>query len=196
MNLEDKQNELKELIKKSNIFELKNYFEKNIKYERFNSYNELLLYSIENNVSNNIIEYIIKLGQLKNLNFYIPFDNINKVPLFIAIANNNFRLSNLLLKYNADINYKINNQNVIEYLLEYNLLITDINLKYILNKFNRKNITINLIFKLIEKKQNDVLRIIINFYKNISTSSILNTFLIGIYKNKIRLSDRQLKYTL
>lgn len=187
---------LKNIIKKNNIIELKKYLTFDLKSENFNDFKEILLYFIENNASFSLIEYIINHGQIKNLNFYVTINNIKKVPLFIAISNNNFKLSNLLIKYNADINYMVYNQNIIDYLLRYNLLITDINLKYILSKFDRNNISKNLIYKLIEKKQNDILETILCFYKKINTNFILNTFLIRIYRNRIPLSDKELEYTI
>ncbi|OUM68022.1 hypothetical protein PIROE2DRAFT_4447 [Piromyces sp. E2] len=85
---------------------------------------DLLIYAIENSASLDIINFIIKQGGYKTLNYSFydyratpPVNNnghshafcygVYKVPLFSAIAAHNFEVANLLLKNKADINYII-----------------------------------------------------------------------------------------
>jgi len=194
MDNNEQQKILKKIIFNNNISELKLYFKTNeITIEKFNNFNELLIYSITCNSSFEIVNFILNKRINKNLNFSIGVYNKYKVPLFSAIANNNFKISNLLIKNKANINYKIYNNTVLDYLLNNNLLITDNSLKYILNNgFKRSNITLDLIFNLIKNQLNDILEIIFNFYQKLSNSSILNTFLIRFYRNRVPLSNKQL----
>jgi len=201
MIIEEKRIKLNEIIKRNNLAELKSYVKENsITPEKFNNFNDILIESIENNASSEIIEFIISQRLGKNLNYYTynnesRFDNrIIKIPIYSAIINKNYEISNLLLKFNANINYVINGCNIIEYLLTYEQpVITIKSLRYILNNgFNRKNINKDLIFNLIKTKQNHALKIIIKFYRRLDSNTILNTFLISMYKNKIPCSRREL----
>jgi len=200
MEIKDTKSRIKELIQKGNIKELENFIkEENILPENCNNYNEILIDSIENNASLEIIEFIIKQRQKNNLNFYINYyqtnNNVIKVPLFIAVANNNFKLSDLLIRYTANINYTTNDYNIITYLIEsQEQKINSTNIKYILNNnFKRSNVTNELIFKLIKAGYNDILKIIISFYKRMDVKDILNIFLIKMYKNRVPFSRRELK---
>ncbi len=198
MDNNEQYKELKNIILKNNISELKLYFKKNnIVSEDINNFNELLTYSVTCNSSFEIVNFILSRKINKNLNFHIGKYNEYKVPLFNAIANNNFKISNLLIKHKANINYKIFNDTVLDYLIKNNLLITDNSLKYILNNgFKKSNITLDLIFNLIKNQLNDILEIIYNFYQKINSNIILNVFLIRFYKNKIPLSNEQLDKVL
>jgi len=201
MAKEEKIIKLMEFIKKNNLSDLKNYIRENsIIPEDFHNFNEILIESIKNNISLEIIEFLIKERHEKDLNYYIySSDDINskkiiKVPIFIAIMYKNFKVSNLLLKNNANINYVANNYNIIEYLMEYEQPnITIKSLKYILrNGFNRNYIKKDLLINLIKKNQNIALKMIIDFYKRLDTNTILNTFLIDMYKNRIPCSKKEL----
>jgi len=195
MNLIEKNEKLKEIIKQNSLFELINYISKNnILSKDFNNFDEILIYAIKSNCSIEVIKYIINQRQDKKLNFYISINDKVKVPLFTAVANNNFQLSKFLIKNKADINYKALENTIFDYILDSKLLITNKVLFFILNNdYHRNNITNKIIIKLIESKQNRILEKILKFYKNVDSNVILNTFLIRIYQNKYPLSNSELK---
>ncbi|KAL6611717.1 ankyrin [Neocallimastix sp. 'constans'] len=112
-NLKD----FKEYISNNNI-QLKNF--KDIKGENV----DILIKSIENNVSSEVVEYIIINGQYETLNYKIynkviyfsksrdryivdiyHEKNREDTPLACAIRNNSFELANLLIEYRADIKF-------------------------------------------------------------------------------------------
>jgi len=148
-----------DIAKSNNLKELQQYINGNkIELKALNNEHfDFLISAIENQVSANIIKYIIHQGHYKSLDYFIsekniyPFitnDRVNilynyyesndqkyTIPIYSAIANNNFVISNLLLDYGADINYKKDydfENNIIIYLYRKKLLNFE-NLKYILN---------------------------------------------------------------
>ncbi|OUM59174.1 hypothetical protein PIROE2DRAFT_15370 [Piromyces sp. E2] len=195
MNYKKKKDKLKKILEQNSLLELINYINKNsILSKDFDNFNEILIYAIEKNCPLTIIKYIINQRQDKDLNFYISINNNIKVPLFTAVANNNFQISNLLIDNKADINYKALENTIFDYLLDSKLLITDKILFFILkNNFHKNNFTNKLIIKLIDCKQNEVLEKIFKFYKNVDLNVILNNFLIRIYQNKCPLSNKELE---
>ncbi|ORX76180.1 ankyrin [Anaeromyces robustus] len=211
-NLEEKINFLKNLIKKQNIIELDHYMnEIGIKFKDLNNENfDILIYSIENNVSEETLQYIIKECPYDTLNYTINdnnnlmminhFGNYNyKTPLLSAIMNENFKMATFLIKNKADINYRItdfnsNCMNIITYLCSINYL-NNKKLNYILSHgFHIKSITTNVIVDLINYKvelsKNDLLEMIFHHYIY-DSYFILN--LLYYYKNNRRVSNKHLQ---
>lgn len=164
-------NEIEALIKNGDINELKNYFNiNNLESKDYNNFNDILIYSIEKNASTEIIEFIMDKRYDKNLNFFkfVPpstrwsSDEKKKVPLFIAIGNNNFRLADFLIKNNADIGYGIEKYETSVFrnlLKDYRL--NKNNLRYLFNRGIRiipQNCKVNFIFDLIKKKKKRMFR--------------------------------------
>jgi ankyrin repeat protein len=116
------------------------------------NFKEILIHSIIKNAPLEIIEFILEKKKNINLNFEYKIGNINYVPLFSAIANNNFIIADKLIKNGANINYYSNlNKRFIIYDIYNKNKLNEKNLKYILNKNFYENICKNLIDNLIKK---------------------------------------------
>ncbi|KAL6622108.1 ankyrin, partial [Neocallimastix sp. 'constans'] len=182
--------EIISIIKRNKITELKNYINENkINLNQFNSKNfDILIIAIESNSSLEIIEFIIKQGQYKNLNYYIAEDFLKyKYPFFTALENNNFEIADFLLKNKADVNFY--RRDVVNHLNSKKLL-NNKNLKYLLSHgFNVTFLTPNSLYNLINNFQNDLLEIIFKYYKY-DYSCILN--LLNLYKNNKLYEERKL----
>jgi len=191
-------NEIEALIKNGDINELKNYFNiNNLESKDYNNFNDILIYSIEKNASTEIIEFIMDKRYDKNLNFFkfVPpstrwsSDEKKKVPLFIAIGNNNFRLADFLIKNNADIGYGIEKYETSVFrnlLKDYRL--NKNNLRYLFNRGIRiipQNCKVNFIFDLIRRKKNEYLEVVFRKEKNYIIE------LLNIYKNGKLLKKNQ-----
>jgi len=182
---EEIQKELKLIIKNNNKTELENYIiERDITIKDLCSDTfDLLIYSIENGASLEIIQFITRQEQYEELNFTIHENGKDKNPLFSAILKNKFTLADMLLKNGADINYCINNKDdgdIINYLNTYGSL-NNKNLKYILNHgydtyFLFTNINSCLISNFIRSFKNKFLDIIFKHY------IFDNTFIINLLK--------------
>ncbi|OUM63993.1 hypothetical protein PIROE2DRAFT_9380 [Piromyces sp. E2] len=187
---DEKRNEIKELIKHNHNFGVfeKYITEKCIILKDLNKEDfDVLLYSIENDASPEIIKYIVCQCKYNDLNYHIIEDKTLKAPLFSSIGKNNFEISKLLIQKNADINYF--NNDIINYLYNQGLL-NKKNLRFILNnEFNWKAITTDLLNNLVEKEENDFLEIIFKHYIY-NKSFILD--LLKIYSQKTSLSNEQL----
>jgi len=191
---ENKRNKIIEIIKRDEITELELFITKNnIQLSDFNNENfDLLIYSLKHYASIEIINYVIIHCQYNTLNY--TFQDYG-TPLFLAIARQEFKIADLLIKHKADINYrivKVNNESIgiIYYLYKINCLYNE-NLKYILDKdFNIESITPNLLSDLVSNHKNDNLEIIFKHYifDNEFILSLLN-----IYKNKTPYSRKQLQ---
>ncbi|OUM62847.1 hypothetical protein PIROE2DRAFT_10771 [Piromyces sp. E2] len=124
-----------ELIQKGNIKDMKEYIEANAisQKEIQNEDFDILVICIENNASNEIINYIINHFQYKSFNYYNNQKNLvldkGDTPLFFAIKINNFQLADLLLNNGADINY--DNGKILCHLVEEQSL-NKSNLKFVL----------------------------------------------------------------
>jgi len=185
------------VIKRNSIKEFKEFIRKNeidisdIRTENF----DLLIYAIENDISSDIIDYIIH--QYPTLNYYI-FDNeegveVEKSPLSSAIAEDNFQLADTLITNNADINYKLFYNDIIKN-LTINKLLDDKNLKYILYKgfsVNHINLESSLIYELLKASYPSYFIEIIFKHFIFDNSFILN--LLHFFKNKKYLSQQQLR---
>jgi len=191
---ENKRNKIIEIIKRDEITELELFITKNnIQLSDFDNENfDLLIYSLKHYASIEIINYVIIHCQYNTLNY--TFQDYG-TPLFLAIARQEFKIADLLIKHKADINYrivKVNNESIgiIYYLYKINCLYNE-NLKYILDKdFNIESITPNLLSDLVSNHKNDNLEIIFKHYifDNEFILSLLN-----IYKNKTPYSRKQLQ---
>jgi ankyrin repeat protein len=193
MNYENLVKALKENIKYNERKKLEKFCkDNNIKSEVFNNFNEILIYTIKSNAPLENIQFLLNERHDKNLNF---FNNKNETPLLLAISENNFEIADLLIKNDADINYMAKNYETIEYLFK-NRLLNIRNLRYVLNNgYNEKNITNNLIEKLIVTKNNEFLEMIFVHYNKFNNSFLIDRFLI-LYKNRIPLSSQELENIL
>jgi len=189
-NIEQRKNDILNIIKNNNIYLLRKYInDNNVNMKELNEHNfDILIYAIEKNASIEIIKFIMNQCQYESYNYIINENNKDKVPLYSAIARNKFKIADLLIKNNADINFF--NPNIIVYL--YNIyFLNPMNLKYILNNgFNKKCIDYDLIFELIERKKDELLEIIFKHYI-FNNNFIL--YLLRVYNNKEPFSDKQLE---
>ncbi|ORX87447.1 ankyrin [Anaeromyces robustus] len=181
-------NNILKIINKNNISLLRKYVtENNISLISFNNENfDILIYSIEKKASIEIIKFIINQCKYETFNYYVTENDKDKVPLYSAIAKNNFIIADFLIKKNADINYFT--PNIIIYL--YNTFsLNPKNLNYILNNgFNKEYINEEIFLAMIEKKKASFLNIIFKHYI-FNEDFILN--LLKIYKNKEPLTKKQ-----
>jgi len=162
---DEKINKTLEILEKNNLSEFDNFIkENNIELKEFKTKNfDIIVYAIENDISESIIEYIIIHGKYETLNFDIIENNQFKVPLFEALKKSNFNTADILIKNNADINYL--DCNILYQLYQQNFL-NNKNLKYILhNGLSIKAINPNFIYNLISDSQNTILEIIFKHYK-------------------------------
>jgi len=242
-NKSDIRKQVTKLIEENKLDKLKNYINNNfvilneLSYNKYNYYNnddydndnisfDILIFSIQNNASLEILKYIISL--YKDLNYSLSYinnqwnelprnrwllnvnDNDNNddsfkfqfnwnVPLYTAIANNKFQISDLLIEHGADINYQ---KNIIYFLYNENHLNIE-NLKYILNhgflieymeckdienignsriKTEREKSKDYLINKWINNDENEFLEIYLKYNNNPKDKKIKQKY----YKNAIR----------
>lgn len=93
---------------------------------------DILIFSIENNASPKMIEYIVK--EYNDLNYTFDFKLMGmKSPLYSALMNNNFKVADILLKNEANINYNIDKYVDILLYLDSNHLLNKANLRYLLS---------------------------------------------------------------
>jgi len=177
--IEEQRETVIELIKENNYEKLVTYVRENdiiLKDLNENSF-DILIFAVENNVTTDILNYIIEHSKYDNLDYVINDKNQQKVPLISAIINNNFKNADLLLKNKASINQF----DIIYYLFRTKML-NKKNLKYTLSHgFNIKNITPYLINELIETKSNLILYDIFRYY--LFNNAFILQFL-HMYKNK------------
>jgi len=146
-----------DIAKGGNLKELQQYLKDNkIELISLNDdHFDILISAIENKVPVKIVKYIISQGYYHNLDYYISlmddflkFYFINEInqkdikssiyktfvykpsPIYAAIDNNDFDISNLLLDYGADINYILCYNDIIANLNK-NKLIPDKVIKYL-----------------------------------------------------------------
>jgi ankyrin repeat protein len=189
--IREKREKVSSLIKSNNLDGLKNYVEiEHIDLKLMNKKNfDSLIWAIECNVSPQMINYIICNCKYKSLNYYIykRFKG-NISPLSCAILEKNFEVANLLLNKKADINFKIENDDLFFFLFSKNQLDIE-NLKFLLNH----NINVpssHFINMLIEAGNNSITEVILKHY-NFDIVSILN--LLNFYKYKVPLTIPQLR---
>jgi len=227
-NIKQKINKILELIKKRDLQQLEKYILTNkIELKSLNNKNfDLLTHIIDYNASYDIIEYIINSHVYDTYN-YVFFDNetyykyyhsnskdenkklyfLYKVPLFCAIINNNYLVADLLLKNKADINFKINNDDIkdidiLHYLCSKNnnndFYLNSRNLKYLKHKgFYRNLYKDNAISETIEnictKTDRYLLENFLNYYVFDNYFILL---LLSYYQYKKKISKRELNHII
>jgi len=160
--------EIKELIKNNDKNDLEIFFlEKEIKSSEENDedFKKLIIFAIEQNISIDIVECLINKQTDRNVNFKTEIDGKIKIPLYSAIAVDNFDLANILIeRYNADIDhsYRTDDYTLTDDLNSNNLLNCK-RLNYALEKGCL--ITYNLLCNLIATQKNQLYEQIWIFYK-------------------------------
>jgi len=191
---EEKKNQITNCINNNNLVQLKKYVDDdNYKLEELNKDSDfdLLIYSIENNTTVEIIDYIIKQCKYESLNYtFFNQEYGRKSPLLSSLFNNNFDIANYLIKNGADTNYNLCSFDMFYYLDGHKKL-NEKNLKFILrNKFDISSFEPYLICLFIEQKQSNFVNII--FKETIFNNEfILN--LLNFYKNKTRVPKNDFK---
>ena len=107
-----------EIIQDNDIERFIQYTEPNeidinhLSYENDTSEFDILIYSIQNNVSIELVKAILPLYKNKTLNYI----QNNWSPLIAAILNNKFEIADLLLENNADIEKGYGGYNILQYM--------------------------------------------------------------------------------
>ncbi|ORX57851.1 hypothetical protein BCR36DRAFT_277776, partial [Piromyces finnis] len=203
--INDLRNNIIDLIKSNNLTNLINYVETNCVFllALNNIEFDILIFSIENCDSNDIVQYIINQCQFETLNYSFYCQSIcyrgYKVPLFSAVAKKKFGIADLLIEKGADINYRLNilnweDINIVNYLYHIGSVYFDkAILKYIFShNFNISCLSTNLMSQFKNIYDNG-LDIIFNY------SIFDNLFIIKMleyYNNKKPLSNSQLKFII
>jgi len=206
MFMDHPKNTILQIIKNDNINKLKWFIQNNeVKNEEY----DLLTFAIENNASISIIKIILEQYETINYIYYESHyrrydkDDINieklayhdhKIPIFSAIAKNNFYLANYLIKYHsADAKYKDifyyfysqGNENI--------TLLNKKNIKYILiNKFFNKNSLQYLILNIIDMNKIFFIKYLEIIFSYTSFNNELILKLLNFYYNKTPISNNQL----
>ena len=189
---------------KNEFTKFKDYINENkIDLKTINSYSfDILIYSINNDASKEIIKYIIDQYDNETLNYFIESYNDESrycndknpnqysTPLLTAIEKNRLDIADLILSHpKTDINFEPNDS-VPSFIYCKNFL-DDKKLKYLLCKgYNLpKNLIKYCIFDIYCKEKEKYLRIIYNHYY-FDNNFIIN--LLNSYKNKIPISNKYL----
>jgi len=186
---EDRFKNVINFIKNEQLLQLKEYILKNnIILPYFNNKTfDLLIYSIENDNSYNMVLFIMK--HYSSLDYIIVDANDTqkyKSPLYCAIANKKHEIVKLLLDNGANLNCKIHDKEMNITLYEERLL-NKSNLKLLLN--HGLNISSEFMEMLIKNRRYDLLYIIFKNYI-FDNTFILN--ILSISTRKIPLSNDQL----
>jgi len=194
----EKRKNIIDIIKKNDPKILNFYImENNIKLKEYNTRDfDILLSSIDNNVSLEMINFIIEECQYQNFNYTICNPKINvlkRTPLFSAIFSNNYHIADLLIKHNADINYS--DGDILYYLFYLDLLEIK-NLKYLLNSGINTELIITFISFLIknypytDQPITEFINTIFTHY--IYSNEFVLKFLLS-YKNKEALTTKEIQ---
>lgn len=196
LSLKDQRLKIREILCNNDLNELKNYIKKNkIELKNINNSNyDILIYAIEENVSLNILKYIINQTQYENLNYVKHFYYKNnhppdvKVPLYIAVSKCNFEIADFLLKNKANINSNYDD-GIINHLINHHYLNIS-NLKYILrNGFDITKIDLELVSKFIK---NNSIKQLEYLFKYFIFDNNFVIKLLNMLRNKISLTDDEL----
>ncbi|ORX77652.1 hypothetical protein BCR32DRAFT_270506 [Anaeromyces robustus] len=187
--IEEKRDIIKNMIVKDNINELDGFLKEHhflLSYYN-NSSRDILMDAINNNVSYDMIKFILDHCFYETLNYTVQFYNS---PLLSVLIKKDFKVADLLLKYGADINYKVFFNDRIIYYLYYR----DFNSKVLKYSLSHGLILADDVFdlplNLIENQQNDLLEIIFKYC--IYDTDFIQT-LLHIYKNNTSLSYKELR---
>ncbi|ORX85785.1 hypothetical protein BCR32DRAFT_265423 [Anaeromyces robustus] len=209
---QQKRDNIIKIIQENNILEIKKYIKNNSidlkelnksvhnvsKYMTDDNYNNLfdtngfdvLITSIENDITLDKIKFLMDECQYETLNYHIYNKKFGRrSPLLSALLKHDYNIADYLINYGADINYDICYLEIIYYLDGLNKL-DEKTLKYIIRKgYDIKKIENYIISNFLEKNQSHFIGILIKkfIYDN---KFILN--LLNYYKNKTPLSDELL----
>eukprot|EP00833_Pecoramyces_ruminatium_P003821 jgi/Orpsp1_1/1177853/evm.model.c7180000063115.2 len=150
---------------------------------------DILTYAIENDSSNEFIEYLLQKVSYNTLNYSITENGIIKTPLISTLSKNNFKLADFFFKNgNLNINDESNTK-ILDILFQQNKL-NNKNLRYILNRgFDIENINEDFIIELL-KVPNNFVEIIFSHY--IFNNNFILDILKNNYKEKRGLSRQEL----
>ncbi|KAG4100462.1 hypothetical protein H8356DRAFT_1661534, partial [Neocallimastix lanati (nom. inval.)] len=199
-SFKNKYYKIKNIIGRNNLLELKEYIKNNhINLRQWNKTSEdILILAILKGASINIIDFILKECQYESLNYNIVNEdllhehnyNMNEfIPLCISINQKNFKLSDLLIKNNADINY--NNGIIIKRLFRFGLL-TNSKLNYMMKNGLEVKWLLDIILS--NEKVNVTLLKSLLIYTGINNDNIIQ--LLSYYKNKIPLPIKYIQNIL
>jgi len=193
---------LEKFLNENNI-SLRDWNEKLRKQEK----KDLLIYVIENDVPYTVIHFILKHVQYETLNYTLienkkgcsshyetlfgtfGSSNDDKTPLFLAIQKNNFQVADLLIKYQADINYFTRVENIVDFLCNRNCLDLQ-KLKFILNRGVKAEYFFLHIPSFIAEGKNIFLEVLFHYYI-FNNSFILK--LLHLYKTQIPQTTKNLE---
>jgi len=199
-SFENKYFVIKNIIGRNDLFKLKKYIKNNhINLRQWNKTSEdILILAILKGASINIIDFILKECQYESLNYNIVNEdllhehnyNMNEfIPLCISINQKNFKLSDYLIKNNADINY--NKGIIIKRLFRFELL-TNSKLNYMMKNGLEVKWLLDIILS--NEKVNVTLLKSLLIYTGINNDNIIQ--LLSYYKNKIPLPIKYIQNIL
>ena len=192
-NIDEKRAILTEIVLCNSFSEFKQYLKDHqLPISYYNTENmDMAILAIENNISLPMFDYICR--HYRNLNYCIDDILIYRSPLSTALAQNKFQMADILIRYGADIGYKIEGKDIYEYLNDYQILNPQ-NLKYLLKKCSYvKDITSNYISELLVQNNSQFLEIIFKHYI-FNESCILN--FLTLYKNKTPVSREHFNHII
>jgi len=184
--------ELIHIIKGKSLEEVEYIFKNNlIESKNLNYFKGTLLYLIDNNISYEIIKFIIEQQQQQQQQQQ-QRDIDNTEIFYNSIKYNNFNTAKLLLKYGTSIENKttFNSKNILECLIE-NKDLNSENLLFILNiKKEATLITSDVLYNLIKLEEIGFLKIILQ-YKYFDLIFIKN--ILFAYRNRTVFSTSELQ---
>jgi len=189
--IEQKRNIIMDMIKEDKVIELDNFIKENkFSLSYFNNQSmDILMFALNHKASYEMIKLIIRYNPYENLNYTVEFSD---TPLLSALSDNRFDVADLLIQHGSDINYVVSFERIIYYL--YFRKVNPQLLKYLLKHGAELSYnTFDVMQKLIESSQNDLIEIIFKFliYDNDFILSFLN-----MYHNRVPLSYQQLRKIL
>ncbi|OUM68779.1 hypothetical protein PIROE2DRAFT_3474 [Piromyces sp. E2] len=191
--LKEKRNIVYDFIKNDNLDDLHKYVTENkVELKILNKSNfDILVIAIDYCVSTKFIQYIIQESYYRTLNYYLQYnirygrkDYVS--PLVMALIRNNYSIADILLKKGANINFKIDNRDLFDYLFHFNNYNAK-TIEYILEKGINSPSNENVLH-LIMNSRNHILETVVNHF-NFSNMTILQ--LLSFYKYQHSLTTEQ-----
>jgi len=183
---------IREIFRDNDINEFRQFIRNNnLQIKDLNNENfDILVFSIENDASINIIEYIICKCKYKTLNYIVNEypEYKRKTPLLSAIGRSNFKVANYLIEYGADINYIVNDERKQILNIYKNVkyvLYKGMNLSFLINEFimNNENYFLFYIFNYFIYSNDYILKFLKHYKKRIV---LTNKKLEGLLNNRIK----------